>query len=69
VSASDDNTLKLWNLETGTVVATFYGDAPYHCVSAASHDAIVAGDALGRIHVLSVTGQPAASTRPARGGA
>jgi WD40 repeat protein len=55
LSASDDNTLKLWNLDTGSVVTTFYGDAPYCCVYAADARRVVAGDAMGRLHILTIT--------------
>ena len=55
LSASDDNTLKLWNLYSGSVVTTFYGDAPYCCVNAPDASRVVAGDALGRLHILSIT--------------
>jgi WD40 repeat protein len=54
VSASDDNTLKLWSLETGTVLTTFYGDAPYCCVGAMDDSRVVAGDAFGRLHILTI---------------
>jgi WD40 repeat protein len=31
VSASDDNTVKIWDLETGEVIATFTCDSPAFC--------------------------------------
>jgi WD40 repeat protein len=52
-SVSDDNTVNLWNLETGEVLATFTCDAAAHCC--AYSDAlklIVAGDAGGHLHFL-----------------
>ena len=53
VSASDDHTLRLWSIERGALLATFRGDAPYCCASAARSGAlVVAGDALGRLHIL-----------------
>jgi WD40 repeat protein len=53
LSASDDHTLRLWSVERGTLLATFRGDAPYCCASAARSGApVVAGDALGRLHIL-----------------
>ena len=53
VSASEDNTLKVWDLETGEVLATFTCDAAAFCC--AFSDAlklIVAGDAGGHLHFL-----------------
>jgi len=53
VSASRDNTVKLWKLETGQVLATFTCDAAARCC--AFSDAlslIVAGDAGGHLHFL-----------------
>ena len=53
VSASEDNTVKVWDLETGEVLATFTCDAAAHCC--AFSDAlklIVAGDAGGHLHFL-----------------
>jgi WD40 repeat protein len=56
-SGDIDNTLKLWNLETGTEVSSFIGDSPIKCC-AVSHDSltIVAGDKLGRVHFLRLEG-------------
>jgi WD40 repeat protein len=31
VSASDDNTLRVWDIETGLALATFHCDAPVFC--------------------------------------
>ena len=53
VSASWDNTVKLWDLETGEVLAAFTCDAGALCC--AFSDAlqlIVAGDAGGHLHFL-----------------
>jgi hypothetical protein len=47
--------VKVWDLETGEVLATFTGDGAAHCC--AYVDAlklIVAGDASGRVHFLSL---------------
>jgi WD40 repeat protein len=54
VSASDDNTLKVWNLESGMLLATFTCDAPARCCAFAGARKIVAGDAGGRVHFLSL---------------
>jgi hypothetical protein len=52
VSASWDNTLKVWDLETGAVVATFTCDGSAHCCPFAGAHGIVAGDSAGRVHLL-----------------
>jgi hypothetical protein len=52
VSASDDKTLKVWELETGEVLATFTCDSAARCCT--FYDAlklIVVGDA-GHLHSL-----------------
>ena len=53
VSASGDNTLKVWDVETGEVTATFTCDGAAYCCAFIS-DRIVAGDAAGRVHLLSL---------------
>jgi WD40 repeat protein len=58
VSASWDNTLKVWNLETGKVLTTFTCDAAARCVSFSGSRAIVAGDEFGQIHFLSLVLAP-----------
>jgi WD40 repeat protein len=53
VSASDDRTLKVWDLQTSHVVATFTADAALLCCAmATAGTTIVAGDASGSIHFL-----------------
>jgi len=53
VSASKDNTLKLWDLETGNVLATFIGDADMlSCAIAPDGVTVVAGDSVGRVYFL-----------------
>jgi len=53
VSASDDNTVRLWDLETGEVMATFTCDWPAHCCAfSEALKLIVAGDAGGHLHFL-----------------
>ena len=47
VSASSDKTLKVWDLETGLAVATFYCDADVLCCALATSQTVVAGDAAG----------------------
>ena len=53
ISTSEDNTVKVWALETGEVLATFTCDAAAWCC--AISDAlklIVAGDYGGHLHFL-----------------
>lgn len=54
VSASQDKTLRVWDLETGEVVAAFSCEEAAHCCAFAGEREIVAGDALGRVYLLSL---------------
>lgn len=55
VTASSDSTLKLWDFEKGTVLATFTGEAPFRCCAVGRDGrTIVAGDEIGRLHVLEI---------------
>lgn len=58
VSASRDNTLKVWDLETGAAVARFVCDASVKCCACADGGIIVAGDDAGRVHFLSLELDP-----------
>ncbi|WP_366941877.1 hypothetical protein [uncultured Nostoc sp.] len=37
ISASDDNTLKVWNLETREEIAIFSAEAPFLCCAVAAN--------------------------------
>ena len=53
LSASNDQTLRLWDLESGEEIGTFIGeDRMFSCAIAADGRTIVAGDALGQVHFL-----------------
>ncbi len=55
LSGSDDRSLRLWDLESGAELAAFHADAAIQCCAVAQDiNRIVAGDALGRIHVLDI---------------
>ena len=54
VSASWDKTLKVWDLDSGLSIATFHCDAPAYCCAFADYHRIVAGDAGGRVYILSL---------------
>ena len=53
VSASRDNTFKVWDLASGTIIASFSGEAGFiSCVVAPDGKTIVAGDQGGRVYFL-----------------
>lgn len=53
-SASDDKTLRVWSIATMTNIAIFTCDAPVYCCVFLGDLALAAGDALGRIHLLTL---------------
>jgi WD40 repeat protein len=60
ISTLSDNTLNLWNLQTGEVIASFTGESLINCCAVAPDGVtIVAGDALGRVHFLRLEGMEA----------
>jgi WD40 repeat protein len=52
VSASDDKTLKVWDVESGLIIATFHCDVAPRCCAFVELERFVAGDFGGRVHVL-----------------
>ena len=52
LSGSSDNTLKLWDLESGICCATWTADQPISCVAAVSDRFFIAGDEGGTLHFL-----------------
>lgn len=56
VSASDDNTLKLWDVESGMPLATFTCDGYAFCCAFINDRKLIAGNALGRCPVPSPRG-------------
>jgi WD40 repeat protein len=54
VSASWDNTLKVWGLESGLCLATFRCNGQAHSCACGPHNRIVAGDQGGRVYFLAL---------------
>ena len=54
VSASQDKTLKVWDLDTGGLIVTFHCDGSARCCAFADERRIVAGDGGGRLYILSL---------------
>ncbi len=53
VSASDDKTLKVWDLETGALICTFNCEGSLICAAVAPDGhTFVAGDIGGRVYFL-----------------
>ncbi len=52
-SGSEDETLKVWDLETGALICTFTCDGRVDCAAVAPDGrTFVAGDAAGRVYFL-----------------
>ena len=59
VSASDDRTLKVWDIESGKMIASFTGESyMLSCAFSPDGQTIVAGEASGRVHFLRLEGLP-----------
>ncbi|MEG4059307.1 WD40 repeat domain-containing protein, partial [Microcoleus sp. Pol7_B2] len=57
ISASRDNTLKVWDLFSGEEVCTFSGEHGFNCCAISPDGvSVVAGDQLGRVHFLRLEG-------------
>jgi WD40 repeat protein len=53
ISASRDNTVRLWSLNSGEALATFSADGPIWACAVAG-DTIIAGDDWGLVHFLRI---------------
>ncbi|MEG4099510.1 WD40 repeat domain-containing protein, partial [Microcoleus sp. Pol17_C1] len=57
ISGSDDKTLKVWDLSSGNLIASFTGESSIACCAIAPDGVtIVAGDASGRVYFLRLEG-------------
>jgi WD40 repeat protein len=57
VSGSDDRTLRVWDLETGEMLAVTTLEAPVTAVAGGpSGRVVVAGDESGRVHFFDLVG-------------
>jgi WD40 repeat protein len=52
VSASEDKTLKVWDLETGAVLTAFTCEEAARCCTFSNDRKLMAGDGRGRVHFL-----------------
>ena len=58
VSASSDDTLKVWSLEQGVIISKFIGDSSFRtCDISPDGKYIVVDDALGKVHFYILTSQ------------
>jgi WD40 repeat protein len=57
VSASDDQTLKVWDLASAAILTQISADAPLYLVAITPDGrTIIAGDHFGRVHFLRLHG-------------
>ncbi|HMA34073.1 MAG TPA: hypothetical protein VKY74_06280, partial [Chloroflexia bacterium] len=58
VSASDDRTVRVWDLGTGRSVATFVGERAFYCCATTFAGQVIAGDMGGTVHFLVLEAGP-----------
>ena len=59
VSSSEDNTLRVWDLDSGAEIARFSGEGSmYACAVAPDGSCYITGDAAGRLHFLQLENVP-----------
>jgi WD40 repeat protein len=66
ISISSNNTLKLWDIDNWTVVGIFFGENTFTCASVAYGTKVIAGDSMGRVHILQINNLPGRSLQLAR---
>jgi len=67
LSGSDDNTLRLWDFESGKEIAAFTGESSIsRCAFAPDGCTIVAGTASGRVHILRLVEADETKPSPAK---
>jgi WD40 repeat protein len=54
VTASDDATIRLWNKESGNIIAEFHTLAPLKCITICKRFLIAAGDTRGFVYFLEI---------------
>jgi WD40 repeat protein len=52
VSSSEDKTLRIWDVDSGGLLATFTCDTSAPCCAFINDDKLVTGDAAGHVHFL-----------------
>ena len=63
LSGSYDHTLRLWDLDSGAMIAVYSTDAPVSCLALTPDGrSAVAGDAAGNVHLLDILLEPAPSS-------
>jgi WD40 repeat protein len=54
LSCSEDWTLKMWDVASGTVLCAFHDEAPVKCLAVSDDLCVVAGNTLGRVCILKI---------------
>jgi WD40 repeat protein len=60
VSGSSDTTLRVWDVQSGRILATVYGDAEFFTVACINQHLIAAGDVAGNVWFIDLPALPRA---------